>query len=148
MTIWAARWLPHVAWGMLRWLGHEAVAVLDGGFTQWGMQDFPICQRKRNPPAPRVQGEKDPDWVVTTDQVEKWRQDPTYRIFDARTVERYRGPNENETIDPVAGHIPGAVSAPYGLNLRPDNTFRPKKRSCVPITRRCWVISLPKHTAG
>ena len=49
---------------------------------------------------------------------------PNFRLFDSRSADRYRG--ENETIDPVAGHIPGAISAPYADNLQSDGRFRPK----------------------
>ena len=51
------------------------------------------------------------------------RMDTSWRLYDARTTERYHG--ENETIDPIAGHIPGAWNAPYTDNLTQDSTFRP-----------------------
>jgi thiosulfate/3-mercaptopyruvate sulfurtransferase len=55
--------------------------------------------------------------------VDGLRTNPAYRLFDSRSADRYRG--ENETVDPVAGHIPGALNAPYAENVGPDGLFRP-----------------------
>jgi thiosulfate/3-mercaptopyruvate sulfurtransferase len=114
-------------WGMLRWLGHIAVAVLDGGWQKWLKEERPVASGQETHPRREFKVQKlHPDWIVSADQVETMRQDSAYRIFDARAAERYRG--QNETIDPVAGHIPGAYSAPYLENLRPDLTFLPKSQ--------------------
>lgn len=108
-------------WWMLRWLGHDAVAVLDGGWQRWQRENYParagVEARSLRvfTPHPR------PELLADTDDVAAWRTDPTYRILDARNADRYRG--ENETIDPVAGHIPGAISAPYAGNLGADGSF-------------------------
>jgi thiosulfate/3-mercaptopyruvate sulfurtransferase len=109
-------------WWLLRWLGHEQAALLDGGWQAWVNNGFPMKGGKetREPRVfiPHLHNEL----IVSTEEVEKMCKDPLYRVLDARTAERYRG--ENETIDPVAGHIPGAISAPYPDNLNPDGTFR------------------------
>jgi thiosulfate/3-mercaptopyruvate sulfurtransferase len=108
-------------WWMLRWLGHEAVAVLDGGWQAWQQAGQPVHSgdESRPPrtfvPAPR------PELIVTIDEVELLRRDPAWRVLDARSADRYRG--ENETLDPQAGHIPGALSAPYAMNLGSDGLF-------------------------
>ncbi len=110
------------AWWMLRWLGHLHVAVLDGGWQHWTAGEFPQTAREesRKPhtfiPMPR------PEVVLSTEQVDAIRLDSAYRLLDARASERYHG--RNETIDPVAGHIPGAFSAPYLENLDQRGCFK------------------------
>jgi thiosulfate/3-mercaptopyruvate sulfurtransferase len=112
-------------WWLLRWLGHESVALLDGGWQAWVKRDFStrsgIETREPRVFVPHPHREL----IVSTYEVELMREDPAYRLLDARSADRFRG--ENETIDPVAGHIPGAISAPYAGNLNPDGTFRPDK---------------------
>jgi len=111
-------------WWMLRWLGHMEVAVLNGGWGLWqkegrlvrsGVESTP---RRTFVPKPRL------DLQVSTAQVAGLAHNPNFRLFDSRSAERYWG--ENETVDPVAGHIPGAISAPYADNLQSDGRFRPK----------------------
>src|SRR5690606_18252959 len=105
-------------WWLLRWLGHEEVAVLDGGWQAWQRQEHPVrggvetARATTFVPRPREQ------WVARADEVDVRRADPAYLVVDSRSADRYRG--ENETIDPVAGHIPGAVSLPYPGNLEDD----------------------------
>ena len=112
-------------WWFLHWLGYGSVAVLDGGWQEWVKKSFPV----RNGNEKRAERSFIPhprnDLIVTAEEVDAMRQDSAYRVLDARSVDRFRG--ENETIDPVAGHIPGAISAPYAGNLNPDGTFRSKK---------------------
>lgn len=110
-------------WWMLRWLGHEAVAVLNGGWQEWVYADFPI-QTEIIPRSPREFKPKPrPEVLVNMEQIDKMRLDPSFRVFDARASDRYHG--LNETIDPVAGHIPGALNAPYTQNLTEDNLMKP-----------------------
>jgi len=110
-------------WWMLRWLGYENVAVLDGGWQQWGKYTLPVQAGDETRfaipflPSPRS------EMQLSTDQVAQIRLDPSWRLLDARGADRFRG--ENETIDPVAGHIPGAISAPYVANLNQDGRFLP-----------------------
>ncbi len=108
-------------WWLLRWLGHNAVAVLDGGWPAWRRAGYPEedCPAQKYPrtfiPRPR------PELIATVDDV---AQAPVWRtpLLDARAPERYRG--EIEPIDPVAGHIPGAVCAAFNENLNADGIFR------------------------
>ena len=110
-------------WWLLRWMGHGAVAVLDGGWPHWRDERRPQRDgfESRTPrgfiPSPQA------ELLVSTVDVCGTHSDPRFKLFDSRTADRYRG--ENETIDPVAGHIPGAASAPYGDNLDADGRFRP-----------------------
>lgn len=98
-------------WWMLRWLGHTRSAVLDGGWQAWQAGGFPVHsgEEKREPRHffPRVRAAM----LADAGDVENIRLDPAWRLVDARLPERYRG--ETEPIDPVAGHIPGAVNFPY-----------------------------------
>jgi thiosulfate/3-mercaptopyruvate sulfurtransferase len=110
-------------WWSLRYLGHEAVAVLDGGWPRWHAAGLPVRGgvevRSRRKFDTHVQS----GMLATVDEVQAVRLDPAFRLFDSRGADRYRG--ENETIDPVAGHIPGAISAPYAENLGKDGLFLP-----------------------
>jgi thiosulfate/3-mercaptopyruvate sulfurtransferase len=112
-------------WWLSRWLGHDRVAVLDGGWQAWVAEGYPVSggPEGREPRVfvPRLR----PELALDTVAVDRARGDERWRVLDARTAERFRG--ENETIDPVAGHIPGAVSAPYAENLRPDGRFRSRE---------------------
>lgn len=109
-------------WWMLQYLGHDDVAVLDGGWQRWRGMDLPTrAGHEENVPrsfTPRPR----PEWVVDADRVEVLRAKSSWRLVDARDAERYRG--EVEPIDPVAGHIPGALSAPFKENLTESGLFR------------------------
>jgi len=109
-------------WWMLRWLGHEAVAVLDGGWPVWVAAGLPQRAGIETRPPTVFTARLRPELVATADEVMRRRLDPDWRVLDARGADRFRG--ENETLDPVAGHIPGAVSAPYADNLASDGRFR------------------------
>lgn len=109
-------------WWMLRWLGHEAAAVLDGGWQAWLATGLPTRSGAEVRPPARFTPRPRPELLVTAADVDARRRDPAWRVLDARGADRFRG--ENETIDPVAGHIPGALSAPYADNLTADGRFR------------------------
>jgi thiosulfate/3-mercaptopyruvate sulfurtransferase len=110
------------AWWMLHWLGHEAAAVLDGGWQKWQGEGRPTVSGIETRKPASFNPVLHPELVVDAREVERLIKQPAPCLFDSRAVERYRG--ENETIDPVAGHIPGARSAPYSENLNPDGTLR------------------------
>ena len=109
-------------WWMLRWLGHDNVAVLDGGFNRWVKEGRPLT---RDIPVvlPTVFEVEQRDWVVTADEVLANIASPELVVVDARGPDRFRG--ENETIDPVGGHIPGARNRFFRDNLDADGRFRP-----------------------
>ena len=112
-------------WWLMKLLGHESVAVLDGGIARWQQLGFPIDSGE--PVAANVStGYPSRDFdrarIVRTEQVEARLQEAPGWMLDARAAERYRG--EVEPIDPVAGHIPGASSRPLSANLR-EGRFRP-----------------------
>ena len=104
-------------WFLLGWFGHEAQGVLDGGLQAWGqpLDDLTPSVDEGNFHA----RQPDRSRVLDFEAVRHVRGVP---ILDARAGERYRG--ENEPIDPKAGHIPGAVSAPWMENLGPDGRFK------------------------
>jgi len=110
-------------WWMARWIGVDSVALLDGGINRWIAEgrklttDLPTAQSANLPAKPRT----NLVWDATT--VLRNLTNPATITLDARTAERYRG--EVEPIDPVAGHIPGALNRFYKNNLNPDLTFRP-----------------------
>ena len=111
-------------WWMLRWLGHEAVALLDGGWTKWEREKRPVKSGVDTRPARSFVPHLRPELYASQVEVDAMRLDKDFLVMDARNSERYKG--ETEPIDPVAGHIPGAKSAPFAENLAPDGTFLPK----------------------
>ncbi len=113
-------------WWMARWLGHRAVAMLDGGLPAWTQAGFPLSTAAPDPSGVRRGRLSERPSLVTaldTDAVLANLESAERLIVDARSPERYRG--EVEPLDPVAGHIPGAINRPYGNNLRPDGRFKP-----------------------
>ena len=109
-------------WWLLRWLGHERVALLDGGINQWIKEGRP--QNKDVPVAAPVGLSFElRDWIVTADEVLENIDTDKFCVIDARGPDRFRG--ENETIDPVGGHIPGARNRFFRDNLDAEGLFRP-----------------------
>ncbi|OQZ02199.1 MAG: sulfurtransferase [Candidatus Brocadia sp. UTAMX2] len=108
-------------WWMLRWLGHDAVAVLNGGWPQWQKNNYPVAggaeTRKQRSFIPKIRN----NFVFNSEDVLKILHNQNFRLIDSRSADRYRG--ENETIDPVAGHIPGALSIPFTGNFDADGLF-------------------------
>jgi len=128
-------------WWMLRWLGHDAAAVLDGGFKAWTARGGALQSGEADPAAaervarhftPRI----DAGSVVSTAELERALQGRKALLVDARAQERYAG--AVEPIDPVAGHVPGAVNHPFTANLGADGRFLP----AAELERR-WQERLP-----
>lgn len=110
-------------WWMLRWLGHDAVAVLDGGLSAWTKAGGRLAHGSVNRTTAQFTAMPSQFRAVDSDDVAHLRLDPAYSVIDSRAADRYRG--ENETIDPVAGHIPGAISAPFTENFSADGFILP-----------------------
>jgi thiosulfate/3-mercaptopyruvate sulfurtransferase len=108
------------AWWLLRYHGHENVRALDGGYQAWLAAGLPVS--KADPARPPGDFTARPGHMPVLDAAGAQSTARTGLLLDARTGERYRG--EQEPVDPVAGHIPGAVSAPTAGNVNPDGTFR------------------------
>ena len=108
-------------WWMLHWLGFDAAAVLDGGYTKWAAEGRAL---ETDPVTPKAAaftiGRVTPTVNASGVMASLARQ--RLLLIDARAPERFRG--ETEPLDPVAGHIPGARNRPYTLNLNPDGTFK------------------------
>lgn len=118
--MWASR-----LWWMLHWLGHDAAAVLDGGIDKWIAEGRPMSAD-----APDIEPTRfvpyGPGPVASSDEILRHLRQPAsdpLTILDARAPERYRG--DIEPLDPVAGHIPGAINRPYSANLTSQLTFKP-----------------------
>lgn len=110
-------------WWLLRWLGHDRVAVLDGGLKAWESLHLPLDGSGAQV-VPRVfQGHPHDDMLVTTEELAAQLSAHTHCIIDVRTPERFTG--EKEPIDPVAGHIPGARNLPYQSNLDAGECYLP-----------------------
>ena len=111
-------------WWLLRWAGHEAVAVLDGGLAAWREAGYPLESGQPDAPAPGAFTLRPPRVATTTYEDVRANLDaPTPRlVVDARAPDRFRG--QNETLDAVGGHIPGAANRFLRDNLQPDGRFK------------------------
>jgi thiosulfate/3-mercaptopyruvate sulfurtransferase len=108
-------------WWSLRYLGHEAVALLDGGWAKWKREGRPATSGDE-PRSPAVfKADPKPDMQVSVDAVNAHLTDKSVLLVDARAPERFEG--RNETIDRAAGHIPGAVNHFFKRNLAGDGTM-------------------------
>jgi thiosulfate/3-mercaptopyruvate sulfurtransferase len=124
------------AWWLLRYFGHPRVRVLDGGYRAWAAAGQPSAISLQQaatgggagasapapPPVPEGDFTARPGHMPLLDADGAAALARTGVLLDARAAERYRG--ETEPVDPVAGHIPGAISAPTAANVNPDGTFR------------------------
>jgi thiosulfate/3-mercaptopyruvate sulfurtransferase len=123
------------AWWLLRWLGHARVAVLDGGIAAWraagGATDTTPTAPSPQVFVPRVAV----GTTVTAAEVGALRSKPSELLVDARAADRFAG--QNETIDPVAGHIPGAVNHPFTRNVAADGTLLSRDE-----LRAAWLATL------
>ncbi|HET9096636.1 MAG TPA: sulfurtransferase, partial [Candidatus Baltobacteraceae bacterium] len=108
--MWAARF-----WYVCRYIGHDAVAVLDGGFAAWTGMGKPItAQPPERPGNGTITPRPRTDLVVDANDVLQSLEGKTFSLIDARGADRFNG--KNETVDPVGGHIPGAINRPFRSN--------------------------------
>jgi thiosulfate/3-mercaptopyruvate sulfurtransferase len=123
------------AWWLLRWLGHAQVAVLEGGFAAWQEAGLPVS---REPPTRKRRtfvARPNDAAFVTTAQLQQALARNAVTLVDARGADRFAG--QNETIDPVAGHIPGATNRPFTKNLDARSRFLSRDE-----LRRQWTEHL------
>jgi thiosulfate/3-mercaptopyruvate sulfurtransferase len=109
-------------WWMLRYLGHEGAAVLDGGWARWLAEGRPVRSGQESRPATTFVPSPRADMLATLDEVIEMSRDGRGLLVDARAPERYEG--RSETIDRVAGHIPGAVNRFYKDNLTEEGLIQ------------------------
>lgn len=111
-------------WWMLRWVGHERVAVLNGGLARWRANSLPLTgEMPRFEPGSFVPVHINAGWLVSAAELEE-RLGAGDVVLDARAAARYRG--EQEPIDPVAGHVPGASNLPFSECIGDDGRLRPR----------------------
>ena len=103
-------------WYLLRAHGHDGAAVLDGGIRKWTAEGRPLETEVPAVEPRRFDARLRPGWIVPKDEMVRTHE--SRLVLDARAAERYRG--ETEPIDPRAGHVPGARSAPFTQNLTAD----------------------------
>jgi thiosulfate/3-mercaptopyruvate sulfurtransferase len=110
-------------WWMLRWIGHEAVAVLDGGLPAWQANRQALSTEAASKPRGNVEPHAPLVVTVSAEDILANLTTQQRTIVDARAADRFRG--ENETLDPVGGHIPGARNRFFKDNLQADGRFKP-----------------------
>lgn len=110
-------------WWLLRWLGHQQVAVLDGGLKHWQASGFELSGSACEPAAREFNATANMEWSIDAAAVAECATQADWHVIDARAPERYAG--ETEPLDPAAGHVPGAFNHPFVRNLTNDGRFLP-----------------------
>jgi len=128
-------------WWLLRWLGHDAVQVLDGGWQAWLAAGYPTTQDAAQRPAAQFTQQIRPAYFVGVEEVKANLLSKEFLVVDARAPGRFAG--EGETIDPVAGHIPGARNRFFQDNLDADGRFKSAE-----ALRSAWQAALKDHSAS
>ncbi|MBL8264913.1 sulfurtransferase [Steroidobacter sp.] len=108
-------------WWLLRWVGHRAVAVLDGGFKAWNSSQRATSSAIPARAPSQFQARPERELWLDAEQVQARVQQPDWRLLDARAPERFAG--KVEPLDKVAGHVPGARNHPFATNLTSDARF-------------------------
>ena len=113
-------------WWMLQWLGHKSTALLDGGFAAWVASDLPLSTAEEASRLGDFIGQPQAAWTIDADEVQiRVSGAENFLLVDAREGARFRG--EQEPIDPVAGHVPGARNLPFNQGLQADGRFRSRE---------------------
>lgn len=114
-------------WWMLHYYGHAAAAILEGGFGKWASENHPLGRGLESPrSSANFVVDPHPEMVIDVRMIEEIRLDPAWKLIDARSAVRFRG--EQEPIDPVRGHIPGAINRFHGENLSPEGVLLPSRQ--------------------
>lgn len=127
-------------WWLLRYLGHERVALLNGGFATWKAAGYPVETDTPTVQATHFVPHVQSQMVVDIEMVRSRKDQPGVFLVDSREGDRYRG--EREPLDPIAGHIPGAVNYPWQEVTEADGTLRPVNEQ----QRRWEEINAPNTT--
>ena len=122
-------------WWLLRWLGHDKVALLDGGLPAWLAAGELLTTEQPQISPVRFIGSPAQDMTVDVAYLLRHLETPQLHLVDARGPDRFRG--ENESIDPVGGHIPGAVNRFFKDTLLPDGRFKSSE-----VLRAEWLAIL------
>jgi thiosulfate/3-mercaptopyruvate sulfurtransferase len=128
-------------WWLMRWAGHTQVAVLNGGYAAWVAAGLPVSVTLDTRAAAHFTPRAAAFGTLTSDGVARALADRQILLVDARAADRFAG--DNEKIDPVAGHIPGADSQPFAGNLDRDGRFLPES-----ALRRRWQAVLGTRAAS
>ncbi|MBV8155089.1 MAG: sulfurtransferase [Candidatus Eremiobacteraeota bacterium] len=114
-------------WSLLRWIGHDDVAILDGGYAAWQACGYPVSAAPSEPEREgTLKARVRPQLIVNAEFVHGRLGSEEMHLIDARASDRFAG--QNETIDPVAGHIPGARNRWFKNNFNDDGTLKSPER--------------------
>ena len=114
-------------WWMLNWLGHDRVALLDGGYSAWEQAGLSLSTEAHQYAGGSFAGQPGARSTVSTREVaSQIAGDGCFLLVDGRDPARFRG--EQEPIDPVAGHIPGAINLPFSVSLNADGTWKSRQQ--------------------